>query len=282
MNMNNALENLTNAGANFINAAAQNSEIVKEVYDNGVSPAVKEAGIALAEPVKGIARIGRILNALWSSVDCWVLNREYAIKETQLMLEKKLSDISEEKIKAPENYIAIPALQALSYSMDSEELRELYANLLAKSMYSDTSDGVHPAYVEIIKQLSPLDIKIFNHIATNKRAIAVKEAYIHNKEKHANLYFITILTNFSFADIYFISSSLSNLMRCGLLSYYGELSDKKLYCDIDTNELVKQWCNKTNKVIENPDKEKLCFDNKSLSVTPLGLSFYDICCTEID
>ena len=49
-----------------------------------------------------------------------------------------------EKIVEPEPYVAVPAIQAISYAMNSDELRNLYANLLAKSMIKDTKDTVHP------------------------------------------------------------------------------------------------------------------------------------------
>lgn len=52
----------------------------------------------------------------------------------------------------PEAYVAVPALQAISYSMNSEELRNMYANLLAKAIDIDEKDKVHPAFVELIKQ----------------------------------------------------------------------------------------------------------------------------------
>lgn len=64
----------------------------------------------------------------------------------------------------PEAYVAVPAIQAISYSMNSEELRNLYANLLAKAMNSDTKDMVHPSFVEIIKQMSPIDALVLNEI----------------------------------------------------------------------------------------------------------------------
>lgn len=47
-------------------------------------------------------------------------------------------------------------MQANAYN-ESEKLREMYANLVAKSMNADFHDKVHPAYVEIIKQLSPAE-----------------------------------------------------------------------------------------------------------------------------
>lgn len=48
--------------------------------------------------------------------------------------------------------------------MNSEELRNLYANLLAKSMYIETKELVHLSFVEIIKQISLLDALIFKKI----------------------------------------------------------------------------------------------------------------------
>ena len=58
----------------------------------------------------------------------------------------------------------MPALQAISYSMDSEELRNMYANLLAKAMNVDEKDKVHPAFVELIKQMAPREALILDGI----------------------------------------------------------------------------------------------------------------------
>ena len=62
------------------------------------------------------------------------MEQEYRLKETAILLEEKLKNIHPDKIVEPEMYIAIPTLQAISYSMDSEELREMYALLLSKAM----------------------------------------------------------------------------------------------------------------------------------------------------
>jgi len=70
-------------------------------------------------------------------------------------LTPKLKDIPVEKLVPPEPNIAVPSYEALRYSLDIEELREIYTNLLASSMNTDTKDYTHPASVEIIKQLSP-------------------------------------------------------------------------------------------------------------------------------
>lgn len=184
------MDNLKEAGANLLNVIADNAEIVKDAYTNGLEPSVIETGKALSEPIKGITRVGRLINAMFSSIDCWILEREYAIKKTQKLLEKKLENISDEDIEPPKNYIAIPALQALSYSIDSEELRNMYANLLAKSMCNKTADKVHPAYVEIIKQLSPMGVRVFEYIASDQYTIAIKRVYLDDNSKKFDTAFL--------------------------------------------------------------------------------------------
>ena len=84
------------------------------------------------------------------------------------MLELKLEKVSPELIEAPEPYIAVPAVQYISYCMNNEELRNMYANLLANSMNKVVKDGVHPGFVEIIKQLSPDEAKFLKYMGNTK------------------------------------------------------------------------------------------------------------------
>lgn len=133
-------------------------ETVPELYEDAFQPSVQETG-------KLLSRIPRAINAAFSGLDKWILNKEYSIDETKKLLAQKLEKIDPDKIVEPEPYVAIPTIQSISYAMNSDELRNLYANLLAKSMISDTKDSVHPSFVEIIKQMSPMDARIFNMIS---------------------------------------------------------------------------------------------------------------------
>ena len=111
-----------------------------------------------------LARIPQVINAALAPLDCWIAERQYHVDRTKQLLEENLKNADPEKIVPPEPYVAIPAIQAISYAMDSDELRTLYANLLAKSIYLDTKDSVHPAFTEIIKNLSPVDCRVFDSI----------------------------------------------------------------------------------------------------------------------
>ena len=105
----------------FLKATGQ---IAGQVYNDGLQPAIKETG-------KALALIPQTINAALVPLRKWIVKSEYNFAETQKLLEQKLSQVDAEHIVTPEAYVAIPAMQAISYSMDSKELRNLYANLLA-------------------------------------------------------------------------------------------------------------------------------------------------------
>ncbi len=55
-----------------------------------------------------------------------------------------------------------PALEASKYYFDEKEIRNMFANLIASSMDSTYNGLVQHSFVEIIRQLSPYDAKLFN------------------------------------------------------------------------------------------------------------------------
>ena len=74
-------------------------------------------------------------------------------------IQNKTQEIPEEFLQEPKLNIVGPALEASKYYIDSEILREMFANLISSSVDSRKSSKTHPSFVEIIKQLSSLDAK---------------------------------------------------------------------------------------------------------------------------
>ena len=111
----------------------------------------------------------------------------------------------------PEPYVAIPAVQQLSYCYDSEELRELYANLLVSSMNVDTKHYVYPSFVDIIKQLSPMDAKVLEAMKQEQSPIPVVTVRLNFKESKS---YHELLIDYSidlfqlFGDTSILSASL--------------------------------------------------------------------------
>ena len=128
-------------------------------YDMDVlksNTSLDDVGLPVLKP------IGEVLSFLPKSLQVtlggwskWLVNGEESLTLTAEAIQEKIKKIPEEKLVEPEPYVAIPAIQQISYCQNSEELRELYANLLVASMNEDTKWDVHPAFVDIIKQLTP-------------------------------------------------------------------------------------------------------------------------------
>lgn len=82
--------------------------------------------------------------------------------------EKEFTEVTKlippEHIVEPQISIAGPALQGLAFTHEEQDLKEMYLNLLAASIDNRRSNIVHPAYVEIIRQLSSDEANILKDI----------------------------------------------------------------------------------------------------------------------
>lgn len=126
----------------------QTKGVAVEVYKDAVSPIVKPVGEILGF-------LPRTIKLALSGWEKWIINGEESLRLTAEAIKEKVKKIPEEKLVEPEPYVAIPAIQQISCCQNSEELRDLYANLLTASMNADTKWQVHPSFVDIIKQLNP-------------------------------------------------------------------------------------------------------------------------------
>lgn len=191
----------------------QSSGVLEKAYDDLAHPTAKSLGNTLSF-------IPRTVGVWLSKWEKWIINGEESIRLTAQAVQEKAKTIPKEKLTEPEPYVAIPAVQQLSYCYNSEELRELYANLLVSSMNADTQNYVHPSFVDIIKQLSPMDVKALEVVKQRLSAlpiVTIKRNF--NKSKTFN----ELLVDYSidlyplFNDTSLLSSSLQNLNRLGII-----------------------------------------------------------------
>lgn len=244
-------------------------ETVPDLYDDALKPATQESG-------KTLALIPRAINAALVPLRQWIAEREYKLAETEKLLAKKLEHVSEEKIVTPEAYVAVPAIQAISYSMDSKELRNLYANLLAKAMNSDTKNMVHPSFVEMIKQMSPTDALIFSYIITapTRPLITIKIVSPDNGGERIFVENCSWINTISLAKC---RTSFDNLSRLGLIqipfieSYtlkenYNIVKENPLFIHADTE------CK--NNLLEG---ESISYQENYIKINELSKLFYEVC-----
>ena len=142
-------------GASIKDAADAVKAIVQAVpvYQDVVQPAAREVGTALATVTKTI-------HVALAPVSAMVWGYDQLKEFLERQVAEKLLSTPPERIQPPPPHVAGPALEALRYAGHDETLRDLYANLLATALDADTVRNAHPAFVEILKALSPDEARL--------------------------------------------------------------------------------------------------------------------------
>lgn len=258
-------------------------------FEVNVSETIKEAkGLETVKETDSLLSIiPRTVKAALLDLRVWILNQEAKFSEMEQLVSQRLSDKDPYLIAPPEPYVAVPALQALSYSMDNEVLKELYANLLAKAMYLETKLLVHPSFVEIIKQMSPTDALLLKEIS---QIILLPTLVIMKKtdENHGEIKISTIITELKLAGVSYqnIEISTSNLDRLGLINATIDrhYTDDKIYEFLETHPdvelLIQQKVEEEKSKNDQTDIDtinKRFVKRKGLiEVTPLGRAFINL------
>ncbi|QUP67967.1 DUF4393 domain-containing protein [Pseudomonas syringae Cit 7] len=159
-------ENESNkGGGNNINASIDAvTGLVKAVpiYEDAVQPVAKQIG-------KSLEIVGKAVNAALMPIQGLVWGAETIQAFLKDTLSQKLKDVPPEDIVSPKPNIAGPAIESLRYTGHEDSLKDMYANLLAAAMNKNTADQAHPAFVEIIKQLTPDEAKLIAFFLSRRK-----------------------------------------------------------------------------------------------------------------
>jgi len=161
---------------------------------------------AAMEPALNIANpparsIGKFFG---DTLDFWFSNRELKYAKKRIMdevalrkfreeCEAEFAKIPEEDLVPPRKALLFPALDAAEYYVEEDELRIMFARLIAACCDERKASRVHPSFAITIQQLSPLD-------AQNLRR------FIYKKD---GLFFDSPIPVFSLSDSFCYSFDLT-------------------------------------------------------------------------
>ena len=238
------------------------------VYSDLIHPTAKSIGNTLS-------LFPRTIGVWLGKWEKWIINGEKSIELTKQAVQEKLARIPEKKLSEPEPNIAIPAIQQLSYCYDCEELRNMYANLLVSSMNIDTKSSAHPAFVDIIKQLTPDEAKFIKSLDYSYQSYPLIDIIAENKNNSYH-YLLKNFTVRPIAELDYpdcISTYIENIARLSIIEIHESafISNVHAYEEIENTERISSLL-KTN--------EKGCITRlkkKSYTVTDFGMSFISAC-----
>lgn len=202
----------------------------------------------------------------------------YKLEDFERDLQQKISQIPEENLQEPPVMIAGPTLEALRYTYDEYELREMYENLLASAMDSRENGKVHPSFVDIIKQMSSFDAILLKSICEKRQFMCADIDFVIKGTTNTYAYampehFVPDLLDFG--DPFIISISLDNLERLKLIDISDLTISGKDYDVMKQYDFVKE----RKKQFETRYGEEIDIQigRRTLRITNYGESFSKIC-----
>lgn len=128
---------------------------LKVELPEAVNSIIKKPSETLGDKLSDLIEI--IFGGITYKKDKIMLKREHNLDEFKKELLANISKIPENKRVDPSENIVGPALEAAKYKIDIKSIREMFANLIASAMNSDTAKDVLPIFIEIIRGLSSQD-----------------------------------------------------------------------------------------------------------------------------
>lgn len=131
---------------------------VERVYNDALSPAVRQVGFALEDVVKAIRLATFPFQVAGASQDRLAAFLRDAVERVPL-----------HRRVIPPPQIVGKVLEGMRYEPDGGSVQEMFSCLLSTSMDADLLDYVHPAFPSIIAQLSHCEAKFLTALQTAGR-----------------------------------------------------------------------------------------------------------------
>lgn len=246
------------------------------VYQDVLQPAAQEIG-------KGLQTIAKTVHVALAPVSALVWGYDQIKDFVSSKVAERLKNVPPENIISPKPNVAGPALESLRYTGHEETLSDLYANLLAASMDKETAEGAHPAFVEIIKQLTPDEAKmvgLFFRPIMPFPLLNVRWEFKNptddksgGKEMLINHSQLGEIAGCEFQHL--TPAYIDNLCRLGLAEVptMFKYTSKGVYDALENSDVVQ----KLKSEIEKSPELNVVLERKGLRITELGKQFAEIC-----
>jgi len=133
-------------------------ELVNNVYNDGASGGLQQIGALATDLIKGARLITAPIQYMGHLQDR--LTRYF---------EKVENEVPKNRQVTPPSSLLLPLLEKLKYQDENDLLTELYVELLKRACDKDRENEAHPAFINIIPQLSSDEAVFIYHLASNGR-----------------------------------------------------------------------------------------------------------------
>lgn len=246
------------------------------VYRDAIQPGAVQIG-------KAAETLGKVVNVALAPLRLVVWGYDQIEDFLTKRISEELEDVPEGQIITPDLNVAGPAVEALKFAGHKEELREMYARLLARAMDSSTASRAHPAFVEIIKQITSDEALMLDFISgstlhpvvTLKSKDQDEDDEFGTKARYTERFRLFSLIGIS-ANC--LNSELSptyleNLARLKIIDIRQlSIANEAAYDPLEEHSLLDPF-----RLAIESEGLAVDFDRYVVSMTEFGKQFYSIC-----
>lgn len=202
--------------------------------------------------------------------------REYFSGQFQEDLSKRAAEIPAEHIVAPKASVAGPTLQGLAFTHEEPDLKAMYLSLLTTAMDDRTASDAHPAFVEIIKQMTSEEARLIRSFLGTHGTHPIVQIHSVNREDRSYRILIKHIVNFIEenerrpAENARFSAMIENWIRLGLVNvdYTKHPADKSAF----------DWVEKRPEFIKlkeacESEERMVTYEKGAISRTDFGAQF---------
>jgi hypothetical protein len=189
-------------------------KVITELASKALTPAAEEIG-------KGLVTVAKTVNLALKPLNGIIWGYEQIEKHINSAVSSKLSNIHPDRIISPSPHVAGPIVESLRYTGEIEELRAMFTSLLATSMDKEQKHKAHPAFVEVIKQLSVDEAKVLAELSSLADYPLICEAVysindIHTSYEEMYPEFSKLVEDIDIESNVNIPTYIGNLVRLGI------------------------------------------------------------------
>lgn len=160
-----------------------NSDVVKQTYDDALSPTMRELGDVSVDTLKAFRLFTAPIQLMAAYQDRF---RDFC--------DRVRNKVPEDQQREAPAEIARPVMEAFTSTSDDSPLMSMFEELMAKAIDKREANKLSPSFPQIIRNLSPLEAKLI--AALKKRPQTTDDLY----KADINMIVQRIHANFKFTD----------------------------------------------------------------------------------
>lgn len=121
------------------------------------------AGTALEAPAKESGKqLALLIDLIFTPLQAAKIHRDAWLEDYKRRITQKFQQIPENQLQEPPLNIIGPALEASKYYISTEEMREMFANLIAHACDQQMEPIIHPSFISILTQITAIEAGVLS------------------------------------------------------------------------------------------------------------------------